>query len=307
MNAVETTILLGDSLFGLQDIHSDAVQCCVTSPPYFALRDYGCPGQIGLEATPDLYIAQLVEVFREVRRVLRNDGTLWLNIGDSYVSAGSGRQGVTGQRSDREFTAAVPKKTGAKNKDLLGIPWLLAFALRADGWFLRSDIVWEKPNAKPESVRDRPTSSYEHVFLLSKRPRYFYDPSALEEPIKEARQIRLAKEAAKNGASSSPGSNTRSGRDVWRIATTPLSEAHFATMPLALADRCIRAGSKIGDLVLDPFLGAGTTSLAANRAGRHAVGCELNKEYANIATRRLAAEGYISNSFGSEPAECIAA
>ncbi|MCB8880095.1 site-specific DNA-methyltransferase [Acidisoma cellulosilytica] len=278
---------------------SASVHCCVTSPPYYGLRDYGMDGQIGLEVTPEAYVAEMVAVFREVRRVLRDDGTLWLNIGDSYAGTPGGYQGKSGQRASRTFTARIDKAKGGeglKPKDLIGIPWMLAFALRADGWYLRSDIIWHKPNPMPESVSDRPTNAHEHVFLLSKSAQYFYDADA----IKEVGAVPAGTRAAK-------GSNVRSelkdvnsrppeyweyngfrnARSVWTIATQPYGGAHFATMAPDLAERCIKAGSKPADVVLDPFGGAGTTGMVADRLGRSAILIELNPAYAAIATDRI--------------------
>jgi DNA modification methylase len=309
----QTTILLGDALAGLQQINSGAVQCCVTSPPYYALRDYGCEGQLGLEDTPELYVERLVEVFREVRRTLNERGTLWLNVGDSYAGSGKGAQGSTGARADRTFTATGLKTTGgAKPKDLLGIPWIVALALRADGWYLRSSIIWHKTSPMPESVKDRPTRSHEYVFLLSKSADYDYDGVAIREPAVQKPQKRRVPHKARTipGQPTShlaacvvrddaqqDSDGTRNMRDVITISPTPCKEAHFAVMPTTLADLCIRAGSRPGDLILDPFLGAATTALAANRLGRHACGCELNPSYADISVARLAKEGYQADIF----------
>jgi DNA modification methylase len=299
-----------------------SVQCCVTSPPYYGLRDYGVAGQIGLEKSPDEYVAQMVAVFREVRRVLRDDGTLFLNLGDSYAQGGSGGASskstlkndgrpVYGARAHEQrlneiaFTRKSPP--GYKPKDLLGIPWLVAFALRADGWWLRSEIIWHKPNPMPESVRDRPTSAHEKVFLFAKSERYFYDSEAVREPFADERmgnpgRYKRTSQASKgsnrdrqdtgflnNGA----GWNTdgraagRNIRNVWTIAPRPYAGAHFAVMPPELAERCIKAGSKPGDTVLDPFAGAGTTALAALNLGRRAILIELRAEYVDMARERL--------------------
>lgn len=304
------TIIPGDCRAILPTLPDASVQCCVTSPPYYGLRDYGVDGQIGLEPTPDEYVAEMVAVFREVRRLLRDDGTLWLNIGDSYNNFRSQRpiirqmgpgQAVHGR--DELNGKPAPKSrmrgnVGYKEKDLLGIPWLLAFALRADGWFLRSDIIWHKPNPMPESVTDRPTSAHEHVFLLTKQARYFYDAAAIAD---EAINANTVAEAAKgNIAAGEQGGHlrtrprhaiaigaTRNARNVWTIATKPFSGAHFATMPPELAERCIKAGTKPGDTVLDPFGGAGTTGLVADRLGRSAVLIELSPAYRLIAADRL--------------------
>ncbi len=271
----QTTILLGDALAGVQQISSNAVQCVVTSPPYFHLRNYVTPGQIGLEETPDLYVARLVEVFREVRRVLRDDGVLFLDIADTYNS----------------------------KKSLIGIPWMLAFALKADSWILRDSIVWQKPNAMPSSATDRCTPSYETVFMFTKSLKYFFDADAIsEEAVCGSRRSTFTK--GKTGSTQRRTSTLerveterRNARNVWSISTQPFIGAHFAVMPSALADRCIRAGSKPGDLILDPFLGAATTALAANRIDREAVGCELNPSYADISVARLMREGYRADIF----------
>jgi DNA modification methylase len=325
-------ILLGDCRDVLPTLAAGSVQCCVTSPPYYGLRDYGVGGQIGLEPSPDEYVAQMVAVFREVRRVLREDGTLWLNVGDSYAATGgSGAQGTSGQRASRTHTARNTSSKGhggAKPKDLLGIPWMLAFALRADGWYLRSDIIWHKPNPMPESVRDRPTSAHEHVFLMSKSQRYFYNADAIRQPLADAPYSRLAQDIdgqagsdrANGGAKTNgtmkavkfggnkkqgdhgsaarrapsrdwePATETANARSVWTIATQPYSGAHFATMAPDLAERCIKAGTKPGDMVLDPFGGAGTTGMVADRLGRDATLIEINPAYREIARDRVRAD-----------------
>jgi DNA modification methylase len=306
-------VLVGNTNEVLRGLPAGIAQTCVTSPPYYGLRSYlpdGHPDkhlEIGLEETPDAYIARLVDVFREVRRVLRDDGTLWLNLGDSYAGGGgfcptapSNQNGGSLSARQDDGSGSKPKgiKPGGlvKAKDLLGIPWMAAFALRADGWFLRSAIVWAKPNPMPESVRDRPTSSYEMVFLLTKQGRYFYDAEAIaEDAIDPGVRISTAYGNAGTGKGSTTpyGANereTRNARNVWTIATQPFSGAHFATMPPHLAERCIKAGSKPGDTVLDPFGGAGTTGLVADRLGRSAILCELNPEYARLARERITAD-----------------
>ena len=293
-------ILIGDCLEVLRGLPRGMAQTCVTSPPYYGLRDYGHAGQIGLEATPDAYVARLVDVFREVRRVLRDDGTLWLNLGDSYASD-SKWGGATGGKHVKALHGEAgagrgKRQTGMKDKDLLGIPWMVAFALRADGWYLRSAIVWHKPNPMPESVRDRPTSAYEQVFLLSKRASYYYDAAAIAEQsegrelLGNSRSKGHCEQRQDNDRRDMTPTETRNARNVWTIATQPYSGAHFATMPPALAERCIKAGSKPGDMVLDPFGGAGTTGLVADRLGRSATLIELNPEYARLARERITAD-----------------
>jgi len=295
-------ILVGDNLPHLRAMADESVQTCVTSPPYFGLRDYGMPGQIGLEATPDDFVAAMVAVFREVRRVLRDDGTLWLNLGDSYASTSSynaPRSDCGRTDSPRQPNAGIPE--GMKAKDLIGIPWMVAFALRADGWYLRQDIIWSKPNPMPESVRDRCTKAHEYVFLLSKSPRYYFDAEAIAEPVAESSRSRLSQPTIEQQAGSTrvPGKmngnmkavgngETRNRRSVWTVTTKPFKGAHFATFPVDLIEPCILAGSRVGDVVLDPFMGAGTTGVAAVKNGRRWVGCELNPEYADMAELRIA-------------------
>ncbi len=298
------TILNGDCRHVLRELPDASVQCCVTSPPYFGLRDYGVAGQIGLEPTPDDFVAEMVAVFRDVRRVLRGDGTLWLNLGDSYSTDGrKGRSHMGTGMNSAYSTWSVRGGPGLKPKDLIGIPWRVAFALQADGWYLRSDIIWHKPNPMPESVTDRPTSAHEHVFLLSKSARYFYNAEAVKEAAKypgDNRALRTDTRKAVDPLCSDSGSRARTGtptgetvnlRSVWTVATQPFSGAHFATFPPALIEPCIKAGSRPGDTVLDPFGGAGTTGLVADRLQRHAVLIELNPEYAAMAERRIAREG----------------
>jgi DNA modification methylase len=388
-------IINGDCRDVLKTLPSESVHCVVTSPPYFGLRDYGVDGQIGLEPTPDEFVAAMVDVFTEVRRVLRADGTLWLNLGDSYAGSwgAQGRQGATGQMADRSVSrvreksklsaaqiAAHPQKMsrtgsirqpGLKPKDLIGIPWRVAFALQADGWYLRQDIVWHKPNPMPESVQDRCTKAHEYLFLLSKSERYFYDADAIAEPQvsdhvagnhshkgteaynagatehrtkaglvefaqrtrkQSIRALDLAKQhgltekhiaairavgitdagkaqitqdgfgkndphiqALADEAKAALGgyyrefliSEKRNKRSVWTVATMPFKEAHFATFPPALIEPCILAGSPAGGTVLDPFGGAGTTGLVADRLQRNAILIELNPEYADMAERRI--------------------
>jgi site-specific DNA-methyltransferase (adenine-specific) len=311
-DAVELHI--GDALDVLRSLPSGSFQTCVTSPPYFGHRDYQMAGQIGQEATPDAYVSRLVEVFDEVKRTLREDGTLWLNLGDSYVSNsststiprsqqgnGSGVFQIPGQhqldaRRGIPNRATALSRAGLPKKNLLGIPWRVAFALQAKGWILRSAIVWEKPAVMPESAEDRPTQSYEMVFLLAKSARYFYDAGGIAEPSKtprnSAKRFNAMGQRARQGApDKSYGQDDeqtgRNGRNVWRIATSTFKGAHFATMPVEIAKRCILAGSPEGGHVLDPFAGAGTTGLAAMRNGRRCTLIELNPDYGEIIRSRL--------------------
>ena len=282
------------------------VHTCVTSPPYFGLRDYKCDGQIGLEKTPDEYIATLVDVFRHVRELLVDDGTLWVKIGDSYASTGGhGGIGVNSQRAGRSNVDVQNARKGyaggdgIKTKDLIGITWMLAFALRADGWYLRQDIIWHKPNPMPESVRDRCTKAHEYVFLLSKGPRYFFDSDAIKEPSVRAGDIpggkghyiqHSAGGHNKDGlvaCGQRPVAEKRNRRSVWTIATKPYKGAHFATFPEKLIEPCILAGAGLGDVVLDPFMGSGTTAAVAKRLGCYYMGCELNPENAPLIAARL--------------------
>jgi DNA modification methylase len=305
----------GDCLDVLRTMEAGSVQCCVTSPPYYALRDYGVEGQIGLEPTPDEYVARMVDVFREVRRVLRDDGVLWLNLGDSYGSGNSGQTvrdssgGVGGGKVRNSHDQPSSKANCGKppiagmHKQLLGIPWRVAFALQADGWWLRSDCIWHKPNPMPESVRDRPTKSHEYVFLLAKSERYFWDAEGVSEPAQTAGKTGGFSGYQAFGLGVVPSGNqipergkayvrpsSRNIRSVWTITPKPFKGAHFATMPIELAERCIKAGSREGDTVLDPFNGAGTTGIAALRLGRSYVGIELNPEYLELSRQRIADE-----------------
>jgi len=318
------SIVEGDALEVLKHIETSSCDMCVTSPPYFGLRNYGADGQIGLEGSPEDYIERLVEIFREVRRVLRDDGTLWLNIGDSYAT----RSGVQPPRNTRNQCGHTRKTvpTGYKPKDLIGIPWMLAFALRSDGWYLRQDIIWQKTNCMPESVRDRCTKSHEYLFLLSKSQRYHFDAEAISEPIAESSAKRYRQNiSAQEGSGRQPGKSngkmkaalprfggdkygdskseecrTKSGasynpqlrrnkRDVWAISTAGFKGAHFAVFPAALVRPCILAGSRMGGVVLDPFLGSGTTAAVATEEGRGYIGIDINPDYVNIAKKRVEA------------------
>jgi DNA modification methylase len=335
-------IKTGHVLDVLAELEPETVQTCVTSPPYWGLRDYGDGGQewpavtyapmpglppldipsqtvpLGLEPDPWAYVGHLVEVFRGVRRVLRDDGTLWLNLGDTYAAGCmTGRQGsnsTTGtNRGQAEGTALPPRKPppGLKPKDLCGIPWRVAYALQADGWYLRSDIIWHKPNPMPESITDRPTKAHEYLFLLTKDRRYFYDADAIRQPAVTfgdsidrpdttgaaqradlGQMARTTPVGRRCGVHASGGRNARS---VWTITTRPYSAAHFATFPPDLPERCIKAGSRPGDLVLDPFSGAGTTGMVARRLQRSYIGAEQSEEYAEMSRRRIEGDAPLFN------------
>jgi DNA modification methylase len=309
MNKIE----FGDCRDTMRQWASEGVkaQMCVTSPPYFGLRDYGHEGQIGLEQTPEQYIAAMVEVFRCVRDVLADDGTLWLNIGDSYAAQGGAQVQGTKQTKGSQAGAwngeTRKPPQGIKPKDLIGIPWMLAFALRADGWYLRQDIIWHKPNPMPESVRDRCTKAHEYIFLLSKSERYFFDSEAMKEPAvsekpagnKTHKYVGTGdpKNATKEGLVKLAGVEweTRNRRSVWTVATKPYKGAHFATFPPALIEPCILAGSRPGDIVLDPFMGSGTTAAVALQHGRQYLGCELNPEYKPLQQQRIEEERTLFN------------
>jgi DNA modification methylase len=312
-------ILVGDCIDMMRTLPDQSVQTCITSPPYYGLRDYGVDEQIGLEETPAEYIARLVEVFREVRRVLRDNGTAWVNMGDSYAGSwgAQGRPQGDGQMSGRSVTSARQinehprfksgtgvrgREMGMKSKDLMGIPWRLAFALQDDGWYLRQDIIWNKPNPMPESVRDRCTKSHEYIFLLSKSKRYYFDQLAIAEqaldprgpgnvePIESLPGERSTENSNIRGSLHKIGPRpTRNRRSVWTVATRSFREAHFATFPPDLVRPCILAGAPRGGVVLDPFGGAGTTAVVAMQEGRKSILCELNPEYAAMAERRIAA------------------
>lgn len=294
------TLHVGDVREVLAQLPADSVDCCVTSPPYWGLRDYGADGQLGLEQTPEEYVVAMVSVFAEVRRLLRPEGTLWLNLGDSYASKPAGADGFRDGRANRNERTSGGIPPGLKSKDLVGIPWRVAFALQADGWWLRSDIVWSKPNPMPESVTDRPTKAHEYVFLLTKSARYFYDADAIREPhspnthhgLVVERRNTFAK-AGKSGGHLNGSAlihlnqDGRNKRSVWEIPTRAYPEAHFAVFPEGLVEPCILAGCPIGGVVLDPFVGSGTTALVARRLGRKSVGIEINPGYAKLAAKRL--------------------
>lgn len=331
MNPVKLNhIEYGDALDRLRDLPDESIHCCVTSPPYWGLRDYGVDGQLGLEKTPDEYVAKMVEVFREVRRVLRNEGTLWLNLGDSYAHSGAcGGSSPVGDREYRQTDATAQIKMkyeippGLKQKDLIGIPWRVAFALQADGWWLRQDIIWHKPNPMPESVRDRCTKSHEYIFMLSKSSRYYYDADAIKEPgVSETTKMpdgwdtgpgahgAFHRDGREKGAKTDKqrghgrrhaGFNDRwdalsrkeqcslmrNKRSVWTVATAPFKEAHFATFPPDLITPCILAGCPEGGVVLDPFGGSGTTAEVALKTGRKFYLIELSADYIAIAQKRI--------------------
>jgi DNA modification methylase len=322
-----TTIYQGDSLSVLRQMEAQSVNCCVTSPPYFGLRDYKVDGQMGREETPALFVRGMVEVFREVRRVLRADGTLWLNLGDSYVGGGghypdapSSATSKSGKYGDALKRGGISATKDMPAKNLLGIPWRVAFALQEDGWYLRCDIIWNKPNPMPESVTDRPTKSHEYIFLLSKSERYFYDAAAIKEqgnpnasggkialPHRLTSGTEMVRKTDKQRGHTRrhAGFNDRwdamskeeqaecgrNKRSVWTCAIKPFAEAHFATFPPDLIRPCIKAGCPEGGVVLDCFLGSGTTAMVARQECRRSVGIELNPAYIDIARRRLAQGG----------------
>lgn len=321
---MSATLYCGDALTVLKTLPAESAQCIVTSPPYWGLRDYGMPGQLGLEGTPEGYVQNMADVFGAVRRVLRDDGTLWLNLGDSYSGARSGEQGKNGAMAKRSVAAQrcrVRGETraiaGLPGKNLVGIPWRLAFALQVDGWWLRSDIIWAKPNPMPESVTDRPTKAHEYIFLLSKSANYYYDAAAIAEQAEYREDARVFGNAGgarhgdegriyrprgkaltsprhdgnawneNNGRGFLPTSSSRNARTVWEIATQPYPEAHFATFPEELARRCILAGSRPGDIVLDPFGGSGTVAQVATGNGRGSIYIDLNPKYLELARQRI--------------------
>ena len=303
------TILNGDSLKMLKTLGDKSVQTCVTSPPYYGLRDYGVDGQIGLEETPEEYIQRLVEVFREVKRVLKDDGTLWVNIGDTYSSTlnhgnrnnedfKDWKQSTNKGSTSIDYTKFSLSNMGLKPKDLIGIPWMLAFALRADGWYLRQDIIWHKPNPMPESVTDRCTKSHEYIFLLSKSKKYYFDHEAIKEKSVQGDSKVRDRDKPNAKFNNTPGRTRMAGltrndypkrnkRDVWNVAVIPFKGAHFATFPKALIEPCILAGCPAGGTVLDTFFGAGTVGVVATENNRKYIGVELNEEYCDIAKKRI--------------------
>tara|TARA_A200000159_G_scaffold7690_1_gene6658 strand:+ start:726 stop:1661 length:936 start_codon:yes stop_codon:yes gene_type:complete len=294
-------VLFGDCRETLKTIDTKA-RMCVTSPPYYGLRNYGDEDrQIGMEQSPEEYIAEMVKVFRSVRDVLTDDGTLWLNIGDTYYNYRSDgnypKQTVSRTKQDLPNFSPVRgnKLQGLKSKDLIGIPWMLAFALRADGWWLRQDIIWNKPNPMPESVKDRCTKSHEYIFLLSKSKQYYYDNEAIKEPVKQDWGTR----DRTNGKYHNPGTglaphsglsksyDRKNKRSVWSVTNKPYKGAHFAVFPPDLIEPCILAGSEENDIVLDPFMGSGTTAMVAKKHNRNYIGCELHEDYASLQTDRI--------------------
>ena len=298
------TILYGDCRETLKNVTNSSVQMCVTSPPYYGLRDYGGEEkQIGQEQTPEEFIEQLVSVFREVKRTLKDDGTLWVNIGDSYYnyrpSKGKSYPKQTVSKTKQDLPDYSSKRnnklSNLKEKDLIGIPWMLAFALRADGWYLRQDIIWHKPNPMPESVKDRCTKSHEYIFLLSKNKKYYYDNEAIKEPVKQdwGTRNRTNGKYHNSGSGLSPHSgltksyDRKNKRDVWSVTNKPYKHAHFATFPPDLIEPPILAGSREGDIVLDPFMGSGTTAMVSKQHGRYYIGCELHDDYKDLIDQRM--------------------
>ena len=316
---MEAKILVGDVRTRMSEIKDGSVQCVVTSPPYWGLRDYGNDGQIGLEQSPKEYVAEIVAVFREVWRVLADDGVLWLNLGDSYSGSGKGRNGdgSMGKLNSKKqlsslgsYVGGVPAtKTieGLKPKELVGIPWRVAFALQDDGWYLRQDIIWAKPNPMPESVTDRCTKSHEYLFMLTKNAKYYFDNLAIKEPSANLGKTKIKFGGNKYGDSDDPKHATKSGneyidtglrnkRDVWTIPAKPFKGAHFAVMPEALVEPCVLASSRTGDTVFDPFTGSGTVGVVALRHGRNFIGTELSPEYAQIALDRINGQNPLINT-----------
>ena len=297
---MKDTILFGDCLETLKQFDEKA-RCCITSPPYYGLRNYGSEDcQIGLEESPEEYIQKLVKVFQEVRNNLTEDGTLWLNIGDSYYNYRPGKAYVkqTVSKTNQDLPTVSPKRsnklTNYKEKDLIGIPWMLAFALRSAGWYLRQDIIWHKPNPMPESVKDRCTKSHEYLFLLTKNKRYYFDNESIKEPAKDwGTRNRTNGKYHNKGTGLSPHSGltksypTKNKRSVWSITNKPYKGSHFATFPPDLVEPCILSGSRVSDTILDPFMGSGTSAMVAKSLGRHYIGCELHQHYDKLIWKRL--------------------
>ena len=305
-NIMRNTILYGDYRETLKQFDEQA-RTCITSPPYYGLRDYGGEeNQIGQEKTPEEFIDQLVSVFKEVRNVLTDDGTLWINLGDSYYNYRPGKGQSYPKQSVSKTNQDLPtqcnkrgnKLEGLKEKDLIGIPWMFAFAMRSDGWYLRQDIIWHKPNPMPESVKDRCTKSHEYIFLLSKNKKYYYDNEAIKEPVKQdwGTRNRTNGKYHNSGSGLSPHSgltksyDRKNKRDVWSITNKPYKGSHFAVFPPDLITPCILAGSEKGDIILDPFMGSGTTAMVAKQLGRDYIGCELHEEYSNLIDQRVPVE-----------------
>ena len=305
-NIMRNTILYGDCRNTLKQFDEQA-RTCVTSPPYYGLRNYGNEeNQIGQENTPEEFIDQLVSVFKEVRNVLTDDGTLWVNLGDSYYNYRPGKGQSYPKQSVSKTNQDLPtqcnkrgnKLDGLKEKDLIGIPWMFAFAMRSDGWYLRQDIIWHKPNPMPESLKDRCTKSHEYIFLLSKNKKYYYDNEAIKEPVKKdwATRDRTQGKYHNPGSGLVPHSglsksyDRKNKRDVWSITNKPYKGSHFAVFPPDLITPCILAGSEKGDIILDPFMGSGTTAMVAKQLGRDYIGCELHEEYSNLIDQRVPVE-----------------
>ena len=294
-------ILQGDVIEKLKEIETGTVQCVVTSPPYWGLRNYQVDGQLGLESTPEEYVEKMVDVFRQIKRVLKHDGTVWLNLGDSYIR-GSGSVTPQGGKchtinDDKKYNFSHNQKSTLKVKNLVGVPWRVALALQADGWYLRQDIIWHKPNPMPESVTDRCTKSHEYIFLLTKSAQYFYDADAIREQTitqdnsnrdRDITRLNNTPGRTRMGGLKTNNYEKRNKRSVWKITIQPYKEAHFAVFPEKLPEICIKAGTKKGDTVLDPFFGGGTTGWVAQRLGRKWIGIELNEEYIKIAEKRFA-------------------
>ena len=298
-------LLIGDCFKKIDEIKEKSVQAIVTSPPYWGLRDYKMDGQLGEELVPEDFVLNLTAFFRKCKRVLKDDGTLWLNIGDTYFGAKGGHweggnsitNNATGDNY-RMHRKAPPKHARLKTKDLTGVPWMLAFSMQKDGWYLRQDIIWHKPNPMPEAVKDRCVKSHEYIFLMSLKPRYYFDYEAIQEPAVYAGDNRASRDDSRRGellinsmaATSQPTKEFRNKRDVWSINTAQSGEAHFAVFPEKIPELCIKAGTKEGDVVLDPFMGSGTTANVAKRLGREWIGIELNEDYAVLINNKTSQE-----------------